>query len=100
AHVLWILSLHGALPFFGGVVVGQAEGLVEVAGVDDGEDGAEDLVAVQGVVRGDAGKDVRRDDVVHAGGDGEVFLADELGQPLGAGPLDVAADVGGGLGVD
>ena len=55
--------------------VGEVEGGLEVRGVHDGEDGAEDLLAGELVVGGDDPEDVRGHEVlveaVEAGGEGK-----------------------------
>ena len=81
--------------------VGDLEGLVEAPGVDDRDDGAEDLLGRELVVARHVEEDVRRDERLavlaiktrgHRDGDG--------GEAGAAGARDEAFDLGFGLGVD
>ncbi len=82
------------------VVVGQLHRLVEVFGMDDGEDWAEDFLGVDGVGFGDACEDVGGDEVVDSFGDVEVLRADEFGEVFIVGGFDESSDVVGGFLVD
>src|SRR5690606_23420395 len=76
-----------------GAKQGEADGVVEVGGVDDREDGAEDLLAEEAMPGADAVEDMRRDQPT-GGGRAEQKPA------LGLADLDVLRDLRGRVVVD